>query len=291
MTGKNEIATLEEIKKLALISMFSDDLLMEHLVLKGGNAMDLVLQVSGRSSIDLDFSIDSDFPGGLTALTTRTENTLRGTFREAGYEPFDISVQFQPPKISTELIDFWGGYSIEFKLIDRDKYRVLVDDLDALRRQAIHIGRGAKFLIDISCHEFTGDRQKIEFDGYKISIYSPTMMVAEKLRAICQQSKEYGEIVKRTRPGGPRARDFVDIYVLVEKYGIDVTSTEFGDILSSVFSAKRVPLSFLDLIEQYKDFHSGNFQAVKDTVKPDFELQDFDFYFRYVLELVAKIPH
>ena len=40
------------IKRAAVVAMFADDDLMDILVLKGGNAMDLVHKVSSRSSVD-----------------------------------------------------------------------------------------------------------------------------------------------------------------------------------------------------------------------------------------------
>ena len=52
--GRIEYAErVEEIKRLALIAMFSDDDLMQTLVLKGGNAMDLIYNVGHRASRDL----------------------------------------------------------------------------------------------------------------------------------------------------------------------------------------------------------------------------------------------
>jgi predicted nucleotidyltransferase component of viral defense system len=51
----------EKIRKTTIIAMFSIDDLMESLVLKGGNAVGLVLKLSQRSSIDLDFSLKEDF--------------------------------------------------------------------------------------------------------------------------------------------------------------------------------------------------------------------------------------
>ena len=50
-----DINILEKVKRLAIIAMVSDDELMDILVLKGGNAIDLIYQVSGRASIDIDF--------------------------------------------------------------------------------------------------------------------------------------------------------------------------------------------------------------------------------------------
>lgn len=51
---------LETIKKAGIVAMFADDDLMDQLVLKGGNAMDVVLGVNSRASVDLDFSMRDD---------------------------------------------------------------------------------------------------------------------------------------------------------------------------------------------------------------------------------------
>ena len=57
----SESDRLREIRRLAIIGMFSDDDLMETLVLKGGNALDIVYEVAQRASLDLDFSIEGSF--------------------------------------------------------------------------------------------------------------------------------------------------------------------------------------------------------------------------------------
>ena len=53
---------LDEIRRITITAIFSDDLLSEILVLKGGNALALIYGVSTRTSLDLDFSMNSDFP-------------------------------------------------------------------------------------------------------------------------------------------------------------------------------------------------------------------------------------
>ena len=50
-----------KIKKLALISLVSDDILMDKLVLKGGTCLELAYKIHCRSSKDIDFSIDNEF--------------------------------------------------------------------------------------------------------------------------------------------------------------------------------------------------------------------------------------
>lgn len=50
-----------EIRRLTIRALFADDTLMERLVLKGGNALSLVYGLSPRASLDLDFSLETDF--------------------------------------------------------------------------------------------------------------------------------------------------------------------------------------------------------------------------------------
>ena len=50
----------QAVRRIATTALFSDDVLFEKVVLKGGNALNLVLGVSDRTSLDLDFSIEND---------------------------------------------------------------------------------------------------------------------------------------------------------------------------------------------------------------------------------------
>jgi len=43
-----ELEKLELIKKLAIISMFSNDRMLDMLVLKGGNALDIIYNIADR---------------------------------------------------------------------------------------------------------------------------------------------------------------------------------------------------------------------------------------------------
>lgn len=280
---------LDKIKRLTVFAMFSDDELLEQLVLKGGNAMDLVHHASSRASVDIDFSMPDDLPGGLKRFRERIEKTLKKTFRANGYEPFDIKMEEKPEFLSADIASFWGGYSVAFKLIDSETFEEIQDDLDALRRNAVHIGQGQKFLIDISRHEYTEDKQRQDFDGLVIFVYSPEMIVCEKLRAICQQMPQYGEIVHRGRPGAPRARDFFDISVLVETLNLEIASEKNMRLLTAIFEVKKVPLSFLGEIGSFREFHRTNFSAVVDSLKSGVKHETFDYYFDSVLALVDRL--
>jgi predicted nucleotidyltransferase component of viral defense system len=280
---------LERIKELAVIGMFSDDTLMETLVLKGGNALDLIYKLSARASVDVDFSMQADFPGGLEAFRDKVQASLSQTYAEAGFRAFDFKVEDRPPMISESLKSFWGGYVIEFKLIEEEEFEKYSDDLEALRRNAIDLGEGTKFLIDVSRFEHIPDRVERDLHGYAVFVYSAEMILAEKLRALCQQMKEYGPIVKRDRPGTSRARDFIDIYLIATEGGVDMTLDKNRRLLENVFDAKRVPLGSLDRLPQYKAFHEASFDSVKDTLKSGHKLHKFDFYFDFVIDLVGKL--
>lgn len=281
---------IEQIKKLAVIAMFSDDELMDRLVLKGGNALDLIYRISPRASLDVDFSMESDFPEGQReAFHGRIERTLRQTFREAGYEVFDVRMEERPPGLTPDVADFWGGYAVEFKLIEKAAYQQFSENIAELRRRALSLGVGPKFIIDISRFEYTVGKESQDLDGYRIFVYSPQMLVCEKLRAICQQMPEYGPVVRRSRPGAARARDFLDVHTLVSDRKLDVASQANRELLSAVFAAKKVPLFLLGKVKDYREFHRADFPAVKATVKAGVKVREFDFYFEYVLDLVEQL--
>lgn len=280
---------LDRIKILAVQAMFSDDELLEQLVLKGGNAMALVHQVSARASVDLDFSLKHDFGDDPTHAQASIQKVLTETFRANGYEVFEFKMVEKPKRISQGMRDFWGGYFVEFKLATAEVFAQHKDDLEALRHRAINLGLGTKFLIDISRFEYVDDKESANLDGYTIYVYSPVMIVCEKLRAICQQMPEYGPIIKRGRAGGARPRDFVDIFVLVDALKLDLGAEKAQQILRSMFEVKKVPLAFLGKVPEVYDFHLAGFPAVQATVAPGFKLKEFRFYFDYTLELIGRL--
>lgn len=280
---------LDRIKIWAVQAMFSDDELLEELVLKGGNAMALVHKISARSSVDLDFSLKQDFGGDISKIGERISGVLSETFRANGYEVFDFKMLEKPKAISDDMKHFWGGYGLEFKLASADVFTQYSANLEELRKRAINLGEGPKFLIDISRFEYVGGKQRVDFDGYVIYVYSPEMIVCEKLRAICQQMPEYGPIIKRDRAGTARPKDFVDIFVLMDVLKLDFTTETVRETLVSMFAMKKVPLEFLGKVPDSYEFHLAGFSSVKDTVASDFQLEAFDYYFKYTLALIDQL--
>lgn len=215
-----DLAFLRHIKKLVILAIFSDDSLMERLVLKGGNLLDVVYELSARASVDVDLSMEDEFED-VDDLRQRVLRALETTFSEHGYTVFDFSLKAVPPKMTDDIKDFWGGYQVAFKIIEQEKYQSFQNNLDNLRRNAANIGNrdSTIFKVDISRHEFCEEKQQFLLDDYSIYGYSPEMFVAEKLRAVCQQMPEYVEIV-HLNPRG-RARDFLDVQIVSEHYAIN----------------------------------------------------------------------
>jgi len=282
---------LARIRKLAIIALVSDDELMDSLVLKGGNAIALIHGITARESLDLDFSLETDFPDpDCDALRRRFEGLLVRTFAEEGYAVFDVRVSPEPPHLTPDMADFWGGYRLEFKVIQSSKIPTAGRNLESLRRRAEVVGPRQRrtFRIDISKFEYSQPKEEKQIEGYSVFVYTPAMLVCEKLRAICQQTPEYREIV-RSRGASARARDFFDIHGLVERFRIDLASRDNTALLRAMFAAKRVPLHLLGHIAEYREYHRADFPALEATVAPAARLKGFDFYFDYVLALVAKL--
>ena len=282
---------INEIKKLAIIAMFSDDELMEKLVLKGGNALYIVYRVEYRASLDLDFSMPSEFkPNEVQSIGLRLEASLKRVFNENGYEVLDVNFEERPKERNERTPPFWGGYELNFKVIERNKFIKNTADSQQLRLSAIDVGPGSRktFRVDISKWEDCHFKTKAELDNYTIYLYTPEAIVFEKLRAICQQMPEYCNFIG-THDGTARARDFFDIYTTVKHFGLDLTNKESLELLRNIFMAKECRLELIMEVRDYREYHRPDFLQVVNAVKPNVKLKEFDFYFDYVVTICDKL--
>ncbi len=83
------------IRRQTITALFADDKLLELLVLKGGNALSLVHGLSPRSSLDVDFSIEGDFPD-IDEVRIRIFRSLHDRFDSLGYVVFDEEFTAKP---------------------------------------------------------------------------------------------------------------------------------------------------------------------------------------------------
>jgi len=285
--------SLNQIRKLVIISVFTDDYLLDKLVLKGGNALYLIYNIDERSSIDIDLSIESDFKKGELGLVKKIlKKNLEETFIRKDLIVFDFEFSSRPSRPSNRKKEFWGGYRVYFKIIEKDTYNAYGGNLDSIRKESIVVGPNniRKFKIEISKYEICRPKNELELDGFTIYVYTPIMIIYEKIRAICQQLEEYSNYVKTRRT--PRARDFYDIYTIIKRLPEienELYATNNLDILKRMFEIKRVPINFLKIINLDREYHRDDFYSVKDTIFKKDETKDFDYYFDYVENICNKI--
>ena len=171
-----------EIRFLVIIALFAEDRLLDQLVLKGGNAINLIYGYGSRSSLDIDCSIDGDFATPEEAGRL-LEGSLRARFREADHGMFDFSFQPRPSLQRPGVDDKWGGYTAEFKIIELINVENAQGNIEKMRRTAVEIGPAHQrtFRIDFSKHEFCAPKRQEELRDYAIYVYTPEMLSLEKV--------------------------------------------------------------------------------------------------------------
>jgi predicted nucleotidyltransferase component of viral defense system len=285
-----DISLVNKIKRLAIIALASDDELMETLVLKGGNAIELAYLPKkfgiSRTSYDLDYSIETgDFNEDFKIIGKRIESALARTFLENDMNVIDFQFGPRPKTAREETAEFWGGYKSTFKVVDKQIAGQLKANLEELRRKAVPLrpNNSPTFELEFSKYEYVGQKQSIKVEGYTIYVYTREMIVFEKLRAICQQLPAYREILPSHSPRA-RARDFYDIELIMEQFQINPDTSENKELIAHIFAAKRVPLSFIRDIRQHVSLHVDDWQSVQDTVEQGEVLSPFEYYVDYVVK-------
>jgi predicted nucleotidyltransferase component of viral defense system len=257
---------------------------MNTMVLKGGNALAMVHEIGNRTSLDMDFSMASQFPD-LAIAKTRIFSALRREFADIRYVLFDEKFLPKPSELGKDQPEWWGGYIVEFKLIERALHQELSGDIGALRNRAAVIGPRQRkiYTIDISKNEYCASKVKREFDHYTIFVYSLEMIAIEKLRAICQQMHEY-PLIGNPRP---RARDFYDICAIARTPAVNLRAATNIELFEHIFGAKAVPLALLAKIPETRAFHAIDWPSVEDTIGG--KRESFDHYFDEVVGLVSSL--
>lgn len=275
---------LEKIKKLTLKALVGDEILMKGLVLKGGNALQMAYDITSRGSIDIDFSITNDFSeSDKLHIHVRLEILLNLVFEKEGLKVFDVNF-FEKPKANK--VKEWKGYCIEFKTIELSKFNSMNLEQSRITAIAVNPNNSTKFTVDISSYEYTDGKKLKEIDGAVMYVYTPEMILFEKIRALCQTIPEYQRIIKSANVKG-RARDVYDIWNICQSYPIDFSSKENRMILKEIFAAKKVPIDFMSLLEKYKDIRAQDWSNVEATVSGD--LKPFDYYFDFLMDILQRL--
>jgi hypothetical protein len=163
---KMDMELVNKIKRLAIIALASDEQLIETIVLKGGNAIDLAYKGNfdtiSRTSYDLDFSIeDGDFNEDELTIAERIKKVLMETFLENDYVVLDYKFLHKPKKIREDVADFWGGYLVTFKIIEKSKYDLFKNDLDKQRKNSVALKPDHSPVFELEFSKFECDSKEV----------------------------------------------------------------------------------------------------------------------------------
>lgn len=274
---------IELVLKETVIALFSSPILENTLVLKGGAALHFAENLTSRLSTDIDFSAIREI-NDPKIYFAHIESALQKHFEELGYDVIDAHHDQRPKKKKGEQPHFWGGWYFEFKLTrlaSRDKPASLRS-----KQALVPVGVASpKIVIDISEHEYCGFTQKVRLDDSTIRAYSTTLLILEKLRAICQQHPDYRLVGQKRN----RGRDFYDIYQLSAKHRKEPNFQEnLNQHVESVFGAKEVSLDLLMKFDD-EDFIDGFRQSFDLQLTASATAEKFDFYLENVRLLVKEL--
>jgi len=294
----------DEVRKIILVGIayFSDSYPeCGELVFKGGSALEMFYN-HPRHSRDMDFSMSNVISENKLEECKRwLEQTLEETFSEQNFKITRFRWDEQTPHKRHEGIPFFRGHKIKVDVIDIQKYEMLKNKYrnktSSFERALNDPNNIIKCEIQISEMEYTEPSENRIVDDIVIKVYSPVMIVSEKLRAIFQHTPSYylqilGIPKVKKENLSPRVRDFYDIYKICERYKIDWKDQINLGILAEIFKVKKVPLDFLKNLDtdEIRKIHANKdeYQKLKDTVK-EREIKEFDFYYNYVVKLAREI--
>lgn len=280
-----------QLARLAVAAIAADDELVDVLVLKGGTALQLIHKVGARASKDVDFSMADDRMAE-SELCARLKHSLESRFDAEGYEAFDYRFERRPQR-KQDPTSRWGGYNAWIRVVKRDALAAKALELRKQNRAQtksrmanVRMGLSVEVKLELSRWEHVEGSVMHQLDdglGLSVRVYTPAMIAAEKLRALCQQMEG-----QRNKPTS-RARDFYDIHALVT--GRErVELGQQGELVRAMFAAKSVPLELLGKLglDSERERHRTSWDQVRNAVSGE-ELLGYDEYFDFVVKEVKKL--
>jgi predicted nucleotidyltransferase component of viral defense system len=286
--------TPDEMRNTILKAIYSDSDLKETLVLKGGNALKLY-NITDRSSQDLDFSIKESIRYEKENEGKKLQDLISDAFQQVGFLVVGFEFIEKPKKRNKDLPPFWGGYKISFAIVDTEKYQDKIDlqDPDKMKELSKYgenlENNSKKIEIDLSYDEYVADKKSYDLEGTTIYLYSPLMLVYEKIRASCQQLDDYKLVGNKTR-----ARDLYDIYkILTNTRQTNLREAVLDQcnfyILENIFKAKDVPLELMLKLDSKKSDLAEDYKTkVIPQISAD-EIEEFDYIFFYNKNLFENL--
>lgn len=279
--------TIEEVIRETILAIFSAPALRRMLFLKGGAALRLLEHGQPRLSLDIDFSTETTIENP-EEFFGEMATALQNNFSKLGLDAIDAKHVRRPKRPKADREEFWGGWEFSFKLSPHSDGREGPEK--RIRQAIIPAGsNSSKIEIQLSEHEYCEIIETIKIDQVEIKLYSPALMVLEKIRAICQQHPSYKFSLNKNR-----ARDFFDIFTLLKTQRNDPKFIlDLAYHIDAVFEAKRVPLTIVidgGMFEpEFIDGQELGFLSVRDAVRG--KIEGFSFYVEQLKILVELVKN
>lgn len=268
--------TAEEARRrfvqfVVLVSVSSSTELSVQIAFKGGNALRFV-HGNRRSTLDLDFSAELDFPDSATVIKDMMDRALRRSEGRYQVKARCQRIKRNPPGLDKTLPTY--ALRVAYQIPGDRYYRDFHERIDA--------GRSFSELIDVEISlndspcETTAEL--IASAGTTLRVSSLNDIVAEKLRALLQQVPR-----KRQRP-----QDAFDIASMLRKHDAVIDRARVSDYLSRKSLARDIVAtksSFAD--PEIQERASGSYDSeIRDRTD---EFIPFEEAWAAVLLLVSQL--
>ncbi len=249
-----------------LASIASSAELVTRLAFKGGNALRFV-HGNERSTIDLDFTADGNFPDNSDAIRALLNSALKASERQFQVKSRCQSVNRNPRRQDATLPT--DSVKVCFQL-PGDRYYQNFDD----RKSFAEVVDLEIILNDVLCETI---QRQLSASTKPVRICSLEDILAEKLRALLQQL-----IRRRNRP-----QDVYDIASRMQEFGDKVDTAKVAQFLISKSAARG--------IEPHKSSYN---HEVRKLALENYEVEiraqatafiPFDEAWKEVLSLVSRL--
>ena len=206
--SRRNATTVEEARRrfvqfVVLVSISSSPALTSRVALKGGNALRFI-HGNDRSTLDLDFSADRDFPDDPGDIKGFVDAAVRGEERRYQVKARCQSIHRQPPGLDKTTPTY--NLKICYQL-PGDRYYHAIEERLSAGKTFSEVVEVEISLNDVLCETF---EQALNFGDKPLRVCTLDDIVAEKLRALLQQ-------VPRNRS---RPQDVFDIASVIRRHAL-----------------------------------------------------------------------
>lgn len=262
----SEEARRRLIQFVVLASIASSEQLVKRLALKGGNALHFV-HGNTRSTLDLDFTAEGDFPDNEDAIRTLLDTALRGAERQFQVKARCQRLKRNPRNPEATLPTYLVKVCFQ---LPSDRYYQNFDE----RQNFAEVVELEISLNDALCETI---QKRLSATTQPVRVCSLEDIIAEKLRAILQQI-----IRHRNRP-----QDVYDIASRVREFGASIDTGKITIFLIQKSVIRDISPRKSSYNNEVRELARHNYEA--EIKVPSALFISFDEAWEEVLQLVNRL--